>query len=366
MKYVGSKSRMLSLGLGEHLEASIARVGPNRIVDLFSGSCAVGGHLARRINLPVLAVDVHRYAAAWGHVSIGASAQDLESATRFLATARLKASSDKRWKVFATLGFPRTQDDLAEARRVVSECSGPSDHLLRSYGGHYFSPTHALALQVARDAARDSPEIEECIVAALTAGAVSVSSSPGHLAQPLKSATALPYIAAAWRRDIWASMRRYLANEAASRPLNTGTSRQGDVAPNFPIRSSDWVFLDPPYSTIQYSRLYHVLEGIATGGFPAVSGVGRMPDASYRDVSVYSLKSKAVASLTGLVSGLIGQGAHVALTVPTKAGSNGMGADLLLHALPAGNARVFTLPHSSLGNGTHRASVSETLLEFGY
>lgn len=364
MKYVGSKSRMLSRGLGEHLETSIARVGPSRIVDLFSGSCAVGGHLARRIKLPVLAVDAHRYAAAWGHVSIEASTRELELTTRLLDAARLKASRDRRWKVLSTHDSPRTQEELAAARRVSSECSGPTDHLLRSYGGHFFSPSHALALQIARDAARGSPEIEACVVAALTAAAVGVSSSPGHMAQPLKSANALPFISAAWGRDIWSSMRRYLANEMASRPLVTGTSRQGDVVPNFPINSSDWVFLDPPYSTIQYSRLYHVLEGIATGGFPAVSGVGRMPEASHRSVSVYSLKSKAVASLTDLVLGLLRQGAHVALTVPAIAGSNGVGADSLLAALPAANAKVFTLSHSSLGNGTHRAGVHETLLEF--
>lgn len=366
MKYVGSKLRMLNDGLGDFLEGSIARAQPTRIVDLFSGSSAVGGYLGTRMELPVLAVDSQSYAAAWGNATVAASRSNIDSARAILQDLRGRYETDERLARLSDTGSPTTLDELARARSAVVETARPTEYIFRAYGGHYFSPAHALALQIAAEAAQQDPLHQHALVAALCAGAVAVASSPGHMAQPLKSRNALPYIAAAWRRDFWGLAETYLSRQSASRPLVPGTFEQAEIQQTYEVRSSDWIFIDPPYSAIQYSRLYHVLEGIAVGGYPEVFGVGRMPPKADRIRSRYSFKSTALNSLRNLVSSLVGQGAHVVLTVPSLAGTNGIGSEALQVGLPVKNVLKFKLAHSSLGNGAHRTDAGESLLEFGY
>ncbi|WP_442977826.1 DNA adenine methylase [Salinibacterium sp. CAN_S4] len=51
------------------------------------------------------------------------------------------------------------------------------------------------------------------------------------------------------------------------------------------LAGGDSIFCDPPYSDAQYSRFYHVLEGIARGGWDQVLGAGRAPIGSDRPSS---------------------------------------------------------------------------------
>ena len=43
------------------------------------------------------------------------------------------------------------------------------------------------------------------------------------------------------------------------------------------LKAGDIAFIDPPYSGVQYSRFYHVLETVAKGECGVVSGTGRYP-----------------------------------------------------------------------------------------
>jgi 16S rRNA G966 N2-methylase RsmD len=61
MKYMGSKRAMLRNGLGEVLQSELRSA--RRFVDLFSGSGAVSIHVAQRINVPVVSVDIQKYGA---------------------------------------------------------------------------------------------------------------------------------------------------------------------------------------------------------------------------------------------------------------------------------------------------------------
>lgn len=366
MKYVGSKQRMLADGLGQRLEDSVRRARPDRILDLFSGSGSVGSYLATRIELPVIAVDSQAYATSWGATALTCSRSEIASTRSLLKDLRNRTERDDRWRTLSRTGEPLIIDDIARARRLVDATATPTDDILRAYGGHYFSPTHALALQIAVDGAKDHPHLRHPLIAALCAAAVSVASSPGHLAQPLKSANALPYIAAAWRRDFWALAETYLLQQAATRPLVPGRADRVDIQDCYDVNPSDWVFVDPPYSSIQYSRLYHVLEGIAVGGYSEVFGVGRMPARTYRSRSAYSFKSAALSAVRNLIANLTDQGARVLITVPTEVGSNGVGAALLRSGLPMRSEMTFRLSHSSLGNGAHRIGASESAIEFGY
>ncbi|MGE3425025.1 MAG: DNA adenine methylase [Dehalococcoidia bacterium] len=95
------------------------------------------------------------------------------------------------------------------------------------------------------------------------------------------------------------------------------------------VEPHDLVFVDPPYSAVQYSRFYHVLESIARGLRGDVSGIGRYPDAAYRPKSRYSLKSDAEDALNQLLFLLSAKGARVILTFPDHECSNGLSGDIV-------------------------------------
>ena len=87
--------------------------------------------------------------------------------------------------------------------------------------------------------------------------------------------------------------------------LSLGNAALGDaniVASE--VRTSDLVFVDPPYSGVQYSRFYHVLETIARGSCEKVEGEGRYPPYSERPNSTYSRKSSALESIINLLQSL--------------------------------------------------------------
>lgn len=72
-------------------------------------------------------------------------------------------------------------------------------------------------------------------------------------------------------------------------------------ASNVRISSGDILYLDPPYTKRQYAAYYHILETIAAGDRPAVSGItGLRP---WRDrSSVFCHKSLALDSICALIT----------------------------------------------------------------
>jgi hypothetical protein len=90
------------------------------------------------------------------------------------------------------------------------------------------------------------------------------------------------------------------------------------------VRAGDLVFIDPPYSGVQYSRFYHVLETVATGYNGPFTGVGRYPRESVRPKSDFSLVSKAKGALEGLFSAISSRGAAAIVTFPEHECSNGL------------------------------------------
>ena len=87
------------------------------------------------------------------------------------------------------------------------------------------------------------------------------------------------------------------------------------------------VFVDPPYSDVQYSRFYHVLESVAVGTVGRVTGVGRYPPISERPQSAYSRKEESRGAITELLKAIGANGARVVLTFPAGAASNGLSGE---------------------------------------
>src|SRR6185437_5081441 len=81
-----------------------------------------------------------------------------------------------------------------------------------------------------------------------------------------------------------------------------GEAKVGDaVAIAAALNRNDVVFVDPPYSGVQYSRFYHVLETLALGKPVYVSGVGRYPPIGKRPQSEFSNKGEARSAIWKLL-----------------------------------------------------------------
>jgi hypothetical protein len=331
MKYMGSKRYMLKNGFGSAITAAAAD--SERVVDLFAGSAAVSWYAAERFEAPVLAVDLQSYSAVLARAVIARTEPlELESIEReWLAPTLRSARATKQWKAAGRFDQPTSKTAVGEARRFCArEGGGP---ITAAYGGHYFAPRQALLIDRAllRLPAAE-PERSACR-AALIAAAAYCAAAPGHTAQPFQpTASALPYIRENWARDPLAYARTWLAEIAPRFARREGTTEVGDaldVAEG--LGSGDLAIIDPPYSDVQYSRFYHVLEAIARsdggGAEMAVSGVGRYPPFEQRPRSDWSLKSRSTEAIEDLLDALAESGCRAIITFPKDRCSNGLSGD---------------------------------------
>lgn len=95
------------------------------------------------------------------------------------------------------------------------------------------------------------------------------------------------------------------------------------------LKSGDLVFIDPPYSAVQYSRFYHVLEAIAAGVTSPVFGVGRYPPLNERPSSKYSQKTTSLPAIHELLTTLANRDVSAIITFPDHECSNGIDANMI-------------------------------------
>ena len=173
----------------------------------------------------------------------------------------------------------------------------------RCYGGHNFSPTQALSFDSMLRSLPDDSEYRELCLAAVIIAASNCVAAPGHTAQPFKATqTAAAYLRYSWERDPFRYARTALKKLCplhATKPGNAIVADANQVAKE--LDSKDVVFVDPPYSAVQYSRFYHVLETIARGACSKVEGVGRYPPPEERPNSCYSKKSISAQTIEDLL-----------------------------------------------------------------
>lgn len=333
MKYMGSKRAMLTNGLGELLQQVLSD--RRRFVDLFVGSGAVAKFVAARREIPVLAVDLQRYAALLTGAVIHRTAP---LRTSDLWTSWVERASDWLSREAGVLGFAQalalTHTPAFSNRRFLSnvqlvreacELLPTSFPLGRAYGGYYFGLEQVLWLEALRQTVPSGPA-EEVAVAALIESASECSASPGHTAQPFSpTKQGMPHLFGAWSRNLAARTERRFELLGAQCALVKGRSMVGDaVQMAGELTESDLVFVDPPYSEVQYSRFYHVLESVADGGVGLVSGVGRYPPIDKRPQSNFSRKAPAVQEFEKLMAAIAQSGAHSLVTFPEAEASNGL------------------------------------------
>lgn len=363
MKYMGSKLSLLRNGLGDDLVLEAAR--GKRFIDLFAGTGRVAWHVAERADVPVLAVDLQQYAVILAKaVVLRDGPIDVEEiVTSWLVGPQRDMKRTEAYKA-SRLGQTTSLGSAEDVLRARSLCesidAGP---IWRSYGGHYFSPLQASIFDsLISSVPTDSKAIEALCRASLVLAASKCAAAPGHTAQPFQpTPTALPYIQSSWSLDpirLVAESLRAVGPKHAKVIGDAVIADANEVAAGF--GDGDVVFVDPPYSSVHYSRFYHVLESVAIGGCGEVSGAGRYPPPSERPKSRYSIKTQARSALLDLLEKLGSNGCHVVLTFPQGDTSNGLnGEQIAMFARDwfSVDAKVVASRFSTMGgNGTNRSA----------
>ncbi len=325
MKYMGSKLALLENGLDVALQREVRTA--DRFVDLFCGTGRVAWYMAETTPIPVFASDLQEYAV----VLAGAIIERTHPVVLDeVVDAWLRPAEDSLYAApncdIAVMDIARLDADaVGRARELCSQV--PGGMVWNSYGGHYFSPLQAATFDhLIEFVPQDDKSLSVFCRAVLVLAASRCVAAPGHTAQPFQpSATSLPFIRQSWQKE----------------PIRLVLSSMADIAPRFArmkgettvadanmvvteLDEGDVVFVDPPYSNVQYSRFYHVLETIARGRCSPVTGVGRYPPRDERPRSAYSLKSQARIAMRGLLQGLAHSGCRVILTFPYGYASNGL------------------------------------------
>lgn len=329
---MGSKHSLLSNGLGRLIveESRHAR----RVVDLFCGGSSIAWFSAENTNLPVLATDLQQYAVALaGSVVKRTKTLDaVEIAKNWFDAVNNFREGSENWHMARRLDS--TQIDMAQyvkASRSLCNRSVGLGPIWRAYGGYYFSPSQAATI----DAMICTLPLQEpmrtvCLAATISSGS-HCAASPGHTAQPFQPTRgATKYIAEAWSKDPLEVARRSLELICSRRARAAGETLVGDaVTIASTLLESDLVIVDPPYSGVQYSRFYHVLETIARGEEEPVTGRGRYPPLSRRPQSAFSRPSESREALAELLGNLSRARTTVLFTFPVGESSNGLSGDIV-------------------------------------
>ena len=365
MKYMGSKRSLLKNGLGEILQDEVPTA--RRFVDLFCGTGQVSWFVAETMRTPVLATDLQEYAV----VLAGAIVQRSKAVSIdrimscWLGPAQGSLHGSSSYQVATANQSSIDSDAIGLGRQLCAGTAGGP--IWRAYGGHYFSPMQAATFDHLIEFLPQQDEaLSRLCRASLILTASRCAASPGHTAQPFQpSVEALPYIRESWQRDpvgLTLSMLERIAPRHAQIVGETLVADANEVARG--LDDGDLVFVDPPYSNVQYSRFYHVLETIARGSCGPVSGVGRYPPRSERPRSAYSLRSSSNSAMLNLLESLAYRGCRVVLTFPQGDASNGVNgqelADLTRQWFVV-KARVVDSKFSTLGgNGFNRRARHRT------
>ena len=318
MKYMGSKRAMLQNGLGALLDQELKAA--RRFVDLFAGSGAVSLHVAQRLNIPVISVDIQSYSAALTNAVIS---RDRPFACNSSLNCWISRAAKYR-QTFPKLRLQQVTSKTVFATRILCERSGLP--ITKAYGGHYFSFEQAVWIDSLRRCLPKSEPANAIALAALIQAASECAAAPGHTAQPFQpSSRAIRFLAEAWSRDVVGRTRKAFISISRRHAQCRGHAEVNDAnAVAKSLRAGDVAFVDPPYSDVHYSRFYHVLETIARGRCEFVSGVGRYPPPLERPRSSYSVVTESKGALTDLLETIASRRVRTILTFPLHNCSNGL------------------------------------------
>ena len=367
MKYMGSKRLMLQNGLDKIIEKRMC--GTDRFVDLFCGSSIVSWYVSRKHPVPVLANDLQEFCRV---LAASVVCRTFSLGTRWIDSWLDRATSAaQRDTLFDLANFlqcdhSRTVSQITDDARSL--CDKATSPITAAYGGYYFSPLQAIYLDYLRASVPRTQAYRLVAIGALVATASVCAAAPGHTAQPFQpTESAGPYLKQAWSRNILDYAKRHsvaLSGYSAREHGRALRTDANDLAAE--LREGDLVFIDPPYSAVQYSRFYHVLETVANGERIDVSGTGRYPPTDLRPRSNYSMASQSLEIISELLSTIRTRKSNVLITYPVELTSNGISGNQIVDVAKQWfNVEYTTLDShfSTLGGNTRNRSARKSSRE---
>jgi len=332
MKYMGSKRSMLQNGLGKLIIEQSQN--SDRFVDLFCGAGYVSWFVAENTNLPVYSIDLQSFSVILSKSIIGRDIplQSVELCKKWLYLVEQERKKTVLWKSATELESSNREiaQIVADSRNLCLQLSnvGP---IWNAYGGYYFSPTQALTIDYMISMLPENENEKIVCLAAIISTATKCVAAPGHTAQPFQpTKSAGKFIEISWGLDPITLCEKELTAICPRYARKIGSAIVADaleIAPT--LKPTDLVFIDPPYSDVQYSRFYHVLETIARSESIVVSGVGRYPPITDRPQSTFSRRGDSLSSLRTLLTNLRYTGATLIFTFPKGESSNGLSGDVV-------------------------------------
>ncbi|UXX81777.1 DNA adenine methylase [Roseovarius pelagicus] len=343
ISYMGTKKSLAPV-VAEVVSASP----PGPLLDVFSGLCAVAKsvaparqtwtndlqHFAQSVaqahfcsqSHPPQRIDV--VAKLNQHYSKHLSKQEKIAGNRIAAESKALADYDSvrlndiyaEWIMYGPLdgGFEQTGDAT----------------LFRdTFAGAYFGLLQCIEIDALRhslDIMLDEHQIDSdqhrWLILALAVALNRCASSTGHFAQPLTAKPAnLPRFAQQRQRsvkDCFLSAIESLepVGNTDWRSRNIAMRGEANSALSSFIGNSDGVpsvvYADPPYTSDQYSRYYHLYETIVLYDYPEAEGKGRYR--TDREASDFCLSSRVSEAFDKLISNCVEIGADLVLSYPTN------------------------------------------------
>lgn len=340
--YMGSKKL-----LAPQIAELVADMAGGPFLDLFSGIAAVGSQIGTQ--RPIWCNDVQSFSTLLTGLKFRA-ARPFKTATRLIERATIPVSVN-RTALEATFGKALAHEEralsnndaegareliatMSQIDEKISKLRGQQVHCLLTglHGATYLGIRQAIDLDSIRyaadhllDAGEVTTEEHRWMVLALCQTLSTVSNSTGHFAQYLSPSDANIRRVVRKRRlncwSIWSTALResqplgYVAWRRSNRVFKSdATTLLKKLSRN--VRQPAVIYADPPYTSDQYSRYYHVLENAVLYDYPKVSGKGQYrPD---RFTSGFSLKAGVDTSFKELVSAAAKLPSVFILSYPTN------------------------------------------------
>jgi len=273
-RYMGSKYPLL-----EQICPRILKLVGTReptLVDLMAGTHAIG--VAMQPHLRVVANDIQEYSAVIG---------------RLLLIHEMTSDS--------------LRSHVQRFRESYSRFSYNSDHwFVEKYQESYFSKSQCEEIAAIREHIETVSEsgAHDLLLVALMHAMGKCQSSPGHFAQYMPSThpriEKLRGMSIFLEMDNWLSGFEPLARAAQNTVLTLNYSDFFKSETWAELPTSSVVYLDPPYSSAQYSRYYHLLETLVKWDDPEIFFKGLYRNDRHQ--SPFGSERKAVSAFNDIAA----------------------------------------------------------------
>lgn len=395
--------------ISSHVAAVIHSGPPGPLLDLFSGVCAIGSAVApeRQVwcnDIQVFASSVAKAffvspvppihfddaaEAARGPYLENSRALEERFASALRKEGKALQSGNPHQIASLESAMPNVASSRTLARERVRLAKRPAEVPYRlftiTFSGGYLGLRQCIqvdAIRYAVDRLKNTGKIDEhqhrwmCL--ALCQAVSKVSTTTGHFAQYMrvKDSTAKRF-AAQRSRSVWREWLRAIFEFA---PIGTPTWRSQNVVFREDaarllarLREKDTrpavVYADPPYTSDQYSRYYHLYETLLLYDYPPSEGVGRYRHDRF--VSSYSTKTEVEEAMDGLISDCAKLGSRLVLSYPEKGllpdACDAIASMIRKHFGGGGLVARLDHHHSSLGGskGHQKYQVKELIFAAG-